>query len=315
MLTLKKKISLCMAIVMLLALLAGCHEEAETVSEGTVSDFESQTHIPVEISDDVSDEVSADVSNDVSAGEVSNVPLTGEIVVNEKKYDYKGNNIELLHVENQTNLHLNVTVHGTYFDADKNVIKEESQTFTAFPSGWSTYFIFYPYKSFDSFTYTVETERYVPEPLHADESGTPYASFITLSFKRNLYWKRYPFHNGEDGSVLCFEGDATNTHPSKTINTSFRMLVLDENGEIYATDYDLADPSSLDREVEWFVSGFSKPPMNVEDPDDMKRIFIRKREKGKEEPIPDTLQSTFTIIYAIREVVDEEESMKQALGQ
>ncbi len=310
-----KKLALCMAIMMLLALLAGCHEDVETVSEGTVSDFESQAHIPVEISDDVLSNASADVSNDVSAGEISSVPLTGEIVVNEKKYDYKGNNIELLHVENQTNLHLNVTVRGTYFDADKKVIKEESQTFTAFPSGWSTYFIFYPYKPFDSFTYTVETERYIPEPLHADESGTPYVSFITLSFKRNLQWILCFFRNGEEGRALCFGGDATNTHPSKTLISQFNVLVLDENGEIYATDYDWSDPSSLDPAREGSMSGFPKPPMGVEDPVNKKNICLRKSEKGKEEPIPDTLQSTFTIIYAIREVVDEEEAMKQALGQ
>ncbi len=311
--TLRKKFALCLALVMLLALFAGCHEDVETVSEGTVSDFESQAHIPVEISDDVSSNVSDDVSNEVSAGEISSVPLTGEIVVNEKKYDYKGNNIELLHVENQTNLHLNVTIKGTYLDADKKVIKEETQTFTAFPSGWSTYFIFYPYKSFNSFTYTVKTERYVPEPLHADESGTPYASFITLSFKRNLQWKRWPLFSGE-GSALCFEGDATNTHPSKTLISQFNVLVLDENGEIYATDYDWSDPSSLYPAREGSMSGFPKPPMGVEDPVNKKNICLRKSEKGKEEPISDTLQSTFTIIYAIREVVDEEEAMKQAMN-
>ncbi len=313
MLTLKKKISLCMAIVMLLALLAGCHEEAETVSEGTVSDFESQAHIPVEISDDVSSNVSDDVSNEVSAGEVSSVPLTGEIVVNEKKYDYKGNNIELLHVENQTNLHLNVTVHGTYFDADKNVIKEESQTITALPSGQATYVIFYPYKPFDSFAYKVETERYIPEPLHADENGTPYAAYLTLSFKRDLKWINWPLRNGEYGSVLMFTGDATNTHPTKELGANFHVLVLDENGEIYATDYDMSDPSSIEPEPESTVSGFPKPPMGVEDSSG-KHVYLRKCKKGKEEPIPDTLQSTFTIIYAIREVVDEEESMKQAMN-
>ncbi len=311
--TLRKKLALCLALVMLLALLAGCHEDVETVSEGTVSDFESQAHIPVEISDDVLSNASADVSNDVSAGEVSNVPFTGEIVVNEKKYDYKGNNIELLHVENQTNLHLNVTLKGTYFDADKKVIKEESQTITALPSGQATYVIFYPYKPFDSFTYTIETERYVTEPIHADESGTPYASFITLSFKRNLYWIRWPFRNGKEGRMLCFEANATNTHPSKTISIDFHVLVLDGNGEIYATDYDLADPSSIEPEVKWFVSGTLEPPMGVEDPY-MNDIFIRKREKGKEEPIPDTLQSTFTIIYAIREVKDIEEFRKQIMN-
>ncbi len=190
-----KKLALCMAIVMLLALFAGCHEDVETVSEGTVSDFESQAHIPVEISDDVSSNASADVSNDVSendaSGEVSNVSLTGEIVVNEKKYDYKGNNIELLHVENQTNLHLNVTVHGTYFDADKKVIKEESQTITALPSGQATYVIFCPYKPFDSFTYTVKTEKFVPDSIYADQDGTPYAAYLTLSFKRDLKWIKW----------------------------------------------------------------------------------------------------------------------------
>jgi len=70
--------------------------------------------------------------------------------------------------------------------------------------------------------------------------------------------------DGEEGKVLILGGDATNTHPSKTLMSTFRVLVLDKNGEIYATDYDCWYPLSLD-ELPLGTSGFPKPPMGAED--------------------------------------------------
>ncbi len=183
--TIEKKLSLCLAIVMLLSMLAGCHGDVETVSETPSIDFESQSHIQV----------------DTSTPEEESQPLlTGDFVVYQKKYDYKGNNIQLLHVENQTNRHFNITIKGKYLDKDGNVIKEETQKFAAFPAGWSNYFIFYPRCAFDSFTYVLETEEYSKEAPYSlapedilkttDSDGNPLASYLSFAYEKEMTWAR-----------------------------------------------------------------------------------------------------------------------------
>ena len=158
----KKILALALIIPLALSLLVGCSGNEGTA--GTISDFESRTHIGVSTPDESED--------------TSREPLTGDFVVSEKKYDYKDANIMLLYVENQTNRHYNVTIKGKYLDENGETIQEETQTFEGFASGWANHFVFYPRKAFASFTYSVDTVEYVPEEHTCDENGTPYSSFI-----------------------------------------------------------------------------------------------------------------------------------------
>ncbi len=303
----EKKLPLCLAIVMLLALLAGCHEDVEMASGTPSIDFESQAHIQVDTSDD----------DTYTPEEESQPPLTGDFVVNLKKYDYKGKNIELLHVENQTNRHFNITIKGKYLDKDGNVIKEETQKFTAFPAGWSNYFSFYPRCAFDSFTYELETEPYterVPclydnqiNHLTMDSDGNPLASYINLTYEKKLTWERAligdPTEPPVEGRMLHLYTDMDSTHPTVAIAAEYHILVLDADGDIYIADYDYFDLYNMP-----FYNGAVADPVGL--PDDGRfDVPLTHQPIGGDESIPDNVQGVFTVIFAVAEVYDYDDAM------
>lgn len=294
-----------MAFVMVLTMLSGCTKEEQNPA-GTISDFESQAHIQVSAPEDES-----------TAEEASKTPLTGEFVVSEKKYDYKDANLMLLYVENQTNRDFRVTINGKYLDEKGNVIEEETQTFDAFPAGWSNYFIFYPRRAFESFTYELETESYDPTKVMqsyaderillatADSDGVPLASHIELSYGK-LFWGRsliFSDENYEEARALYYYANMTNDHPTMTIAASYHVLILDANGEIALADYDYYDSLGYSNS-----SGFAVGvPKGSEE--NIKHIPLKEQPRGGDESIPEN----FTVIMAIRQIYDYNDSMRQSL--
>lgn len=283
MLSKRKLLAVLLAFAMALALLAGCAKDQEKA--GTISDFESQAHIGVS-----------------DTGDTSKAPPTGDFVVSEKKYDYNDANLVLLYVENQTNRHYNVTIKGKYLDENGEVIQEETQTFEGFPSGWANNFIFYPRKAFDSFTYTVDTVEYVPDPMTCDETGTPYASYIEFTYEKELEWIRFlsmeidPDERHET-RALIFNGDLINRHPTTTISSEFHLLILDANGEIYKTNYDYRDSINWP-DVDFYVAD----PVGMEQ--GHSQVVLKEQERDDDKTIPDTVQGAFTAIFAVTSAID-----------
>lgn len=306
----QKLLALCLVFSMTLALLAGCAKKEQTPA-GTISGFESQAHFQVDTSEGES-----------ATGDTSREPLSGEFVVSDKKYDYKDGNLVLLYVENQTNRHFNVTIKGKYLDENGETIEEETQTFEGFPSGWSNHFIFYPKTAFDSFTYELETKEYVPNLITADGDGNPFASYIDLTYQKKLYWMHggnwMPSDAGPDDSpvsarALCFDYDLVNRHPNATISAEFHLIVLDAEGNVYATDYESMDSLlELGHESVEILSGTAAGPIGSED-NGKKSVdaLIRFQEKGGDESIPENVQGVFTVIFAITDVVDYDRYMAQ----
>lgn len=292
----RKILSLLLVCVFCLTILAECKKEEQNPA-GTVSDFESQAHFQPETSGD-----------DPASGDMSKAPLSGEFVVSEKKYDYNGANLELLYVENQTNRHYNVTIHGTYLDENGETIEEETQTFEGFPSGWSNNFVFYPRKVFDSFTYIVETEEYVPEKMHADETGTPYASYITFTYEKNLQWMRGLTLDAEEVRKLNFNGSAVSSHSTTPIVVEFHLLILDVNGEIYLTDHEFRDYMEV-------TGGYTYQANPVGTEEDHNGLFLKQQEIGEDETIPETVQGVFTAVFAVIGAYDREEWLQKVMDE
>lgn len=283
----KKLLVLCLLFSMSLIVFAGCSSaEKEMAKAGEISGLESQTHIQVGTSEDES-----------ASGNTPKEPLTGDFVVSEKKYNYNDANLELLYVENQTNRHFNVTINGTYLDANGEPIKEESQTFEGFPAGWKNYFVFYPSVAFDSFTYTVETEEFTGGTLASDEDGNPLADYIELEYEQEMFWERALGLNGPDGvkemRALAFWVNLINNHPSVCISFTCHLLLLDEQGEIYMTDFEFDNPT-------W---GTAADPIGGED-DGRQAVRLRKQDVGLDESIPENIQGKFTVIFAVTEAID-----------
>lgn len=129
-------------IAVMITSLNGCEKPTEA---GEISEYDSVSHIQIS-----GDENQTGSGSDHAAG----------FVVRDRKYDYKGNNLVILNVENQTNNNYAITIKGQYLDADGTVLKEESKTFEGFSAGWKNYFFFVPEIPFDRFTYSLQAEKY-----------------------------------------------------------------------------------------------------------------------------------------------------------
>lgn len=298
---LKRLLAFLLILTVLLALHTGCEKEEQTPA-GTVSNFESQTHVSIGTSD-------VGTSDDASKE-----PLTGEFVVSEKKYDYKDANMELLCVENQTNRHFNVTIHGKYLDANGAVLKEETQTYTCFPAGWSNYFQFYPRIAFDSFTYEIETEEYANEALYTDADGVPLVSYLDVTYVKNLYWTRNINGSDENGHIvearaMVFDTIVENHHPTISISIEYHVIVLDEKGEVYLLGSEYND---MMFGIGNDIHGTCIDPVGTEE-NGKARVPTQlwSQAPGQDETIPENVQGVFTAIFALTDVVDYQEFINQ----
>lgn len=304
----RKILSLLLVCVFCLTLLAGCAKK-EQETAGTISDFESQTHIQPGASGDES-------------GEMSKAPLSGEFVVSEKKYDYNGANLELLYVENQTDRHYDITIHGVYLDENGETIEEETQIFDGFASGWSNHFIFYPRKAFDSFKYTVDmveasgvTKVEKEQIKTVDKDGVPLVSFLTdFVYEKELYWFRSKSDDIDPDArreirKLFFDGRVFCRPVSTEIRVAFNLLILDENGEIYITNFDYLDSdyAAVSRNFAALMGGSLTQQYSaiVEGTEiGTSQVTLKAQEIGEDETIPDTVQGKFTAIFAVTQVFD-----------
>lgn len=303
----QKILALWLIISMSLTILAGCAKEEQNPA-GTVSDFESQAHFQPGTSGD-----------DPVSGDTSKAPLSGGFVVSEKKYDYKDGNIELLYVENETDRHYDITIHGAYLDENGETIKEETQTFAGFASGRSNNFIFYPRMAFDSFTYTVEAEEATGEieidgiPVKIfDKEGNPLVSYIEFVYNKNLVWQRGMGadleHPGTwlDRRFLMLDSEMRNSHQSVTIQCEFFVLILDSDGEVFLTSHDYFDYQDMVGGNQYGVQPVGSVP---EDANFL--IPVWSQEVGEDETLPDNVKGVFTAIFAVTKVYDWDDWMSK----
>lgn len=328
----KVSIALLLVLMFCAAVITGCNQK-KMVQAGEVSDFSEEKRFGAadlltnlgasgEEGDPASDSGEASSNGEQqssgpsqSAQEgtqtvkptTSSGEITGEMVVNEKKYAFKEENLMLLNVENKTNKHVDLTIHGKYLDADGNVIKEESQSYTAFPSGWKNYFIFRPARAFESFEYTLEVKEYdAADKIHST-NGEPLSLYMDVTYEKKLYWWRGADINTQRD--LFFDIELINRHPSVSISAECYVLILDEQGEIYTMDWEYFDNMPIPSICR---SGTMADPVGGEKSGNA-TVALKTQPKGADETIPANVQGKFTAIFAYTDVVDYNEAMK-ALG-
>lgn len=197
--------------------LAGC-EKPQEHEIGEISDYDSEVLFPVGTPGD-----------DASSGET--VSKSGEgtqnsgFVVRDKKYDYEGNNLMILNVENQTDTNYAITINGVYLDENGETLKEETVTFEGFAAGWKNNFFFVPGISFDRFAYTLETTEYDGDclaqlftPIYKFDEGYDY-----IDSERMQMVKTIAVRYGFDYEQI-----------PQTLVVYVRMLVLTNQGNVYA---------------------------------------------------------------------------------
>ena len=318
-LSIKKILAILLPLAMLLAVFSACASEEPMEPAGEVSDLSEEKHFGIGdiLQNDNSVEESAvsgteesTVSTEESSQAASQTQSSqgvpsqgsgtadGEFIVSEKKYTYKNENLMLLNVENKTDKHYDVTINGKYLDQTGNTIKEESQTYIAFPSGWSNYFIFRPKGTFDSFVYSIQVKEYDSANAIYCYNGEPLSTYVDITYTKELYWGRGANTDLRD---LMIDAKLVNRHSNVTIGIDCHVLVLDAQGEIYAMDYEFYD--GWGTPVACFTNTEADPPGGAEF-DGNFRIGLKTQAKGEDETIPADIQGNFTVIFAIATIVN-----------
>ncbi len=209
----RKILSFASVLLTAVLLLCSCSGDVGGTSAGEISDYDSVQFIPVDDNTSATvNESTADIS-DVQTESCEpaeshepesrepeesyehkdyseNVTTQGSgFVVSDKMYDFEGNNLVVLNVENKTNKNYYLYIYAQYLDEDGNVLKEETRKFEGFAAGWKNNFFFTPEIPFAKFSYKMETKEY---------TGKCCGSIFSLTY----YWQR-----GDDLDLHSFNYD------------------------------------------------------------------------------------------------------------
>lgn len=215
----------CFSLVLLLALLlVGCVEEQQpTVSLPDYSD-------PI-ASYDTESYLNPDHEGSMEETSVGGESNQNGFSVKYKKYEYQGNDLVIILVENKTEKHYSVTVNGYYLNDDGSVMQTETKSFEGFAAGFSNYFIFSPGTQFDNFDYTMDFQLFEEDPA----AKYMVMSGVTLDCRK---WR------GIEGELPdYYVGVSSNFYIAHTYNASLYFgadfLVLDKNDNIFFVDQQL----------------------------------------------------------------------------
>ena len=210
----KKQISLILAVLLTLSLLTACTSmpgQGDGTPAPPIDSYDTERHFPVE-----------------SAEEESNTVATG-FTVKEKLYDFKGENVLIFHVSNESAQNYTLKLRVTYRDENGKAVDKKVQTVRGFAAGHEKYLMFRPGEEFETYTYTLEAEPFEGECLDQLFSAT-YA-YIDECFSYPMpvpdgfdMGKKYP------GLRLYMNFSFTGTKEVKITTT---YVLLDKNGEIY----------------------------------------------------------------------------------
>ncbi len=230
----KRHLAAAMALLLCVITLSGCSADVGGTSAGEISDYDSVQFFPVDDNpSETADESKADIS-DVQAEsrepiesrepsesktptDYSENVTTQEsgFVVSDKMYDFEGNNLVVLNVENKTNKNYYLYIYAQYLDEDGNVLKEETRKFEGFAAGWKNNFFFIPGIPFAKFSYKMETKEY---------AGKCYGSIFSITYS----WERKDDleHHSYLADLSEWEEDGRVSEPPNYLDYMVDMLIL-----------------------------------------------------------------------------------------
>lgn len=210
----KKYISLILAVILSVSVLTACTSTPE-LGNGTqapsIDSYDTERQFPVETAEDE--------SNTVAAG----------FTVKEKLYDFKGENVLIFHVTNESTQNYTLKLRVTYKDESGKAVGKKAQTVRGFAAGHEKYLMFRPETEFETYTYTLEAEPFDGECLDQLFSATfvdivecsSYPFPVPDGFELG---KKYP------GLRLYMNFNFTGT---KAVDITPTYIILDKNGDIY----------------------------------------------------------------------------------
>ena len=154
----------------------------------------------------------------------------GGFTVSQKKFDYNGGNVIILHTESHSDKAYNVVISGKYLDENGNVLSNSTKIFKGYPAGYENYFVFSPGSKFDSFTYELSATpfdgetfaEYVKADTEVEVKPTPRGGDLdgnTYDKPRvSLFIDYHLDCSFNDGEELTYGAD---------------FVLFDNNGEIF----------------------------------------------------------------------------------
>lgn len=251
-----------LAAVLLLLPLAGCQSDeplAQGSTENAITKYDSERVVPLESS---------------GAG----------MLVQEKKYDYKGKNVVILRVENQTEKDYSIRLTGHFLDEDGEEVLSRNKTFEGFAAGYSNYFVFQSTVAFEDFSYTLDAVAY---------AGEAYAQYIRTEGEVSVGVERMMRDSSmairDDFYVGVYAGfPVTNTY-TELLHYAADFVLFDKYGEIYMIDDQLQETTVSPSEEEQYIG---RPVLTTD---------ILWADKDDYE-LPEELQGEVSGIVAIRTV-------------
>ena len=266
--TVKKMLALLLVLVLAGTALSGCSVREQAAGE--ISDYDSQAFVPV------------GDSNGTESGGAATV--TGGFIVSEKKYDFEGNNLVVLNVENQTDKNYTITINGAYLDENGEVLREETQAFEGFEAGWKNYFLFQPDLTFDSFTYTLDVQEF---------SGECVASKMEISWNpgevTRIITNFAPVTGDSDDRLILNAHLYFNDTGTIPMDIYFHVVILNSQGEIFRIN----EPRLYGSFREPYRAIY--PPQEKHD----KPLYLTYGWPDEDVSLPEELQDGFTLLVAV----------------
>ena len=226
----KKILTLTLAALMLLTALTSCRmpekkdpfkEILDENPEMELPKSEVMEVAPVDPVDFHFEDVIEDYDNETESD-------GGDFVCKEKMYEYKGNTVTVLKLENHSVKNCTVTIQAEFLSAGGIVIKTETQSFEGFPAGWQNYFVFNPEMKYTTMKYTLDVEEYTGEMYFASTSG-----FVLGDIYEDKWPLPQTLAQGDYEKYSCIgaEFDAVDMPKTPYYKRLF-SIVFDNTGEI-----------------------------------------------------------------------------------
>ena len=224
----KRIFTLLLALLLVASMMTACqnppaNSDGNNVPITPPDNFENETNIPVDETDPG--------PNDTGDPSVppQDTTVTEGFTAKEKKYAYQDGDVMVLDIQNETAKNYTITVTGTYYDENSNVIKSEAKTLECFAAGDQQYMLFEPGCKFSSFTYSLSVQEYTGETTTADLATNAMLLREMKSIIDDLY------NNGDHNKypTLFLHTEFTN-NSSQVMQLRIRLVLLKDNGEIYS---------------------------------------------------------------------------------
>ncbi len=141
-------------------------------------------------------------------------------------YTFKGNNLVIAEMTNQSESAYNLIVHTTYYDEFDEEVFSESREYRYLAAGYTQNIVFLPMKPFEYFTYTIEAIPYDGVCFGEKHSFVFHEIYEGIS---NIGVKMYP---------TLWASAIENNANSEPFFREATLILFDNTGEVYGLYYD-----------------------------------------------------------------------------